>query len=289
MAMAGAAPSTSERYPSVATTHLPNAHRVTEKIYAGAEPDGEQGFKDVAAMGVKTILSVDGAKPDVELAHRFGLRYVHLPIGYDGVSREQGERIAKALQELPGPIYVHCHHGKHRSAAAVAVACVFNGSVQPEQAEPLLRLFGTGENYIGLWRAAREAKPLDEETLAGVTVKYVEMAKIPALAERMVAVDETFDRLKLIQKNGWKTPSDHPDLDPPHEALQLEEHFKEAGRTDGVKARPEAFRKLLSEGGSSAAKLRESLEAKTVKTEAAEGAFKNLGASCASCHKRFRD
>ena len=45
---------------------------------------------------MRTVISVDGARPDVVRAHSFGLRYVHLPIGYDGVPREQALRIARA-------------------------------------------------------------------------------------------------------------------------------------------------------------------------------------------------
>src|SRR5438105_4959917 len=116
----------SQTFPPLPTPALDNAHYVTDNVFAGAQPEGDAGFAALKRMGVKTIISVDGAKPDVERAHRFGLRYVHLPIGYDGVSPDEGRAIAKAIDEVEGPVYVHCHHGKHRSAAAVAVACVMN-------------------------------------------------------------------------------------------------------------------------------------------------------------------
>jgi cytochrome c556 len=212
-----------------------------------------------------------------------------MPIGYDGVEREEGKRIAKALAELPGPIYVHCHHGKHRSAAALAVACVMNGQLKPEQAESVLRTFGTGVNYLGLWKAARDARPLDAKELAETKVQYVERAKIPELAKRMVAVDQHNDHLKAVEKAGWTSPPGHPDLDPAHEALQLEEHLREAARTDDTKARPADFRKQLTDAEAAAAALREALSAKPVVGKTAAAAFKTLGASCASCHKSFRD
>src|SRR3712207_7739670 len=62
-----------------------------------------------------TVISVDGARPDVELARKYGLRYVHLPIGYDDVTENEGRAIAKAITELPGPFYIHCHHGDRKS------------------------------------------------------------------------------------------------------------------------------------------------------------------------------
>src|SRR5687767_8381773 len=78
---------------------LHNAHVVTEKIISGAQPDDDAAFAALRDLGVRTIISVDGAAPNVELARKFGMRYVHLPIGYDGVPEECGEAIAKAMQE----------------------------------------------------------------------------------------------------------------------------------------------------------------------------------------------
>src|SRR5438094_677830 len=79
-----------------------------------SSPDGDEGFHSLQQLGIKTIVSVDGARPEVDLARKYGLRYVHLPIGYDAVPREQALRIARAIRDLPGPVYIHCHHGRHR-------------------------------------------------------------------------------------------------------------------------------------------------------------------------------
>jgi protein tyrosine phosphatase (PTP) superfamily phosphohydrolase (DUF442 family) len=98
-----------------------NAYRLSPRLYSGGEPRGEQAFAALKSLGIKTAISVDGATPDAETARRYGIRYVHLPVGYDGISREQAVRIIKAARTLPGPVFVHCHHGKHRGPAAVAV------------------------------------------------------------------------------------------------------------------------------------------------------------------------
>src|SRR3954452_7476986 len=253
-----AAPTTPPAFPPLPTNALDNARYVTDKVLAGAQPEGDAGFAALKRMGVKTIISVDGAKPDIERAHRFGLRYVHLPIGYDDVSPEEGRAIAKAIDEVEGPVYVHCHHGKHRSAAAVATACVMNGRLKPEQAESVLKTFGTGENYKGLWASALAARPLPKAELDAVKVQYRESAPIPPLAEAMVEIDQTMDRLKLAEHAGWRGLPRHPDVAPPHEALQLMEKFRELGRTPEVNARPEAFRSMLADGEAGAQALQES-------------------------------
>lgn len=276
-------------FESVETHDLHNAYRVTERLLSGAAPEAEQAFRDLQALGVKTIISVDGAKPDAQRARRYGMRYVHLPIGYDDVAADEGKHLAKALAELPGPVYLHCHHGKHRSAAALAVACVLNRSLKPEQAESVLKTFGTGANYVGLWESTRKATPLDPAELEAIQVEYVEQAVIPELAQRMVAVDQAWERLKAIRKNGWSAPADHPDLDPAHEALQLQEHLHETGRAEDTAGRPADYRKLLSEGEAAAVALRKALEAQLADLRAAEAAHKLVGASCTACHRAYRD
>jgi len=268
---------------------LPNARFVTGKVISGAQPEGDAGFAALKKMGVKTIVTVDGAMPDVERAHKFGLRYVHLPISYNGVTPEQGKEIAKALEEMPGLIYMHCHHGKHRSAAAVAVACTYNGTIPAEDAVKVLETFGTGADYKGLWAAAREARPVPQAELKRLKVDYVEKKKIGPLAETMVSVDERFDHIKAIQKAGWRTPENNPDLDPPHEALQLQELLHEIGRTDTAHAKLPDFAKWLAEGDDGAKKLHTALSVTPPDVAAAEAAFKQAGSACASCHAKYRN
>lgn len=293
--IAGVAPAPSGPFAPLNEPSLPNAHRVTEKLLSGAQPEGDAGFAALRELGVKTVISVDGAKPDVAAARKYGMRYVHLPIGYDDVTAEEGRAIARAIDELPGPIYLHCHHGRHRSAAALAVACVMNGRLKPQQAESVLRTFGTGENYKGLWASARSARPLDPADLAAVKVDYREAAPIPPMAEAMVQIDLTMDRLKMAEKAGWRAPGVHPDIDPPHEALQLMEQFRELGRADDTRNGPEAFRKMISESDAAAQALHESLAdwARTGRRDPpppqAAAAMKTIATSCTACHKSFRD
>src|SRR5262249_9425334 len=158
-----------EGRPSTNPLQLPGLHNVfqiTEKLYSGSSPEGDEGFSSLQKLGVKTIISVDGAKPDTERAHKYELRYVHLPIGYDGVPREQALRIAKAVRDLPGPIYLHCHHGKHRGPAAAAVAHLCLDDKCPvEAALAVLKKAGTDPHYTGLYAAPVKLKRPSKEEL----------------------------------------------------------------------------------------------------------------------------
>src|SRR5688572_2463624 len=57
---------TRKAFPAVADQeNLHNAHVVTDKLISGAQPEGDASFALLKEMGVKTIISVDGAVPDV--------------------------------------------------------------------------------------------------------------------------------------------------------------------------------------------------------------------------------
>src|SRR5262249_10275117 len=103
---------------------IENAFRLSPRLLSGGQPEGEMGFETLKRLGVKTVISVDGSQPDVEAARRNGLRYVHLPVGYDGIPRDQAILLVAAIRDLPGPVFVHCHHGKHRGPAAAAVCAL---------------------------------------------------------------------------------------------------------------------------------------------------------------------
>lgn len=264
---------------------LDHAYRLTDKVLSGAQPEGDAAFGELAALGVKTVLSVDGAKPDVETARKHGLRTVHLPIGYDGVPRERALELAKAIEELEGPIYIHCHHGQHRGPAAAVVACVVAGKMDNAQAIDTMRTLGTGPQYLGLWASAREARKAEPSTLQRLQVDFREASPVPPLAEAMVSVDVVFDRLQRGAACGWKRPLEHPDVDPPHEALRLREIFTEIMRTDDFKARPAEYRALMEMSRSASERLEGFLRS----GGSADPAFLALKQSCVDCHRNWRN
>lgn len=277
------------------TPHLENAHRLTNQVITGAQPEGIESFQELKALGVKTLISVDGTRPNVELAKKFGLKYVHLPFGYDGVPPERAKELAKAVSEMDGPLYIHCHHGKHRGAAAAAVACILTGEMNTEDAIASMKVLGTGENYLGLWASARDARPMDAQELKKLKVKFKEISPIPALADAMVHIDNAFDALKDVQQAGWKPLTDHPDIDPPHEALKLRELITESLRTPDFERRPDDFKKWMKDSELQAGVLEKwLLERKAAKYEGApvlelDAAMKALQNNCAACHKPYRN
>ncbi len=276
------------------TEHLPNAIQIHPKVISGGQPEGDAAFAELRAIGVRTIISVDGAQPDVGRARNHGLRYVHLPHGYNGISPQRVQELAKAVRDLDGPLYIHCHHGQHRSPAAASVACVSAGLMAPEAALGVLTLAGTSPNYRGLYQAAESARPLDSALLDALEVEFRETVELPPLAEAMVALEQTHDNVLTIAAAGWQAPDDHPDLVPVHEALLLREHFTELLRTGDVQNESQAFRHLLREGERAAKELKALLDARrggdtTIPNDALQNPLNRVTANCKHCHQRFRD
>ncbi len=198
--------------------------------------------------------------------------------------------LAKAVRDLPRPIYVHCHHGKHRSPTAAAVACVTLGWLPEQDATIILQTAGTSERYQGLYQAAERAHPVDSTLLDDLPVEYPEIAELPKLAETMVETDRIFEHLKQLAANSWTPSEAHPDLDPAHEALMLREMFAELLRNgNDAESNRQRFVDLLTQAESHAMELETALTRKPSDFQTATKALERVDANCNACHKEFRD
>ncbi len=273
---------------------LHNVVRVSEKLLSGGAPEGDQGFDALQRLRVKTIISVDGAWPDVQRARRLGMRYVHLPIGYDGVPREQAFKLARAVRDLPSQVYLHCHHGKHRSpAAAVVVNLCLDGTCTSKAALALMKRAGTGANYKGLYAAAEQFHLVADEELDRVPADFPEVAQTDDFVNLMVKVERHFEHLKQVRAAGWQAPPEHADLDGPHEALLLREAYTELARLREARERGDELERWLGDAADNARALENALAAGkargTLDNNAVEAAFTASGEACTRCHRKYRD
>lgn len=262
--------------------HLHNVLRVSDRLYSGGEPHGQNAFKELAAMGVKTVVSVDGARPDVDAARKCGLRYIHVPIGYDGMEREGILALVRIGRELRDPVYVHCHHGSHRGPAAAAIVFMAGEEKTPQQARRVLEVAGTSKEYPGLWRDVERfvAPPADAKL-----PELVEVAPVESLAGAMAKIDRYFDNLKLCATEGWRAAKEHPDLVPSQEALGLYEGLRETRRNLSADY-DDRFRTWMEEAVSNANQLYGALESR--KSSVADQHFQKLRESCKRCHGAYR-
>src|SRR5262249_27875258 len=143
-------------------TDYPGIHNAVtyhDGFVSGSVPEGDAGFDTLAAMGVKTIISVDGAEPEVDKARARGIRYIHLPIGYNGFDEQRRLHLSRATRDAmaDGPVYIHCHHGKHRSAGAAATIAESLGWLTPQEGVARMKVSGTSPDYKGLYACALSA------------------------------------------------------------------------------------------------------------------------------------
>jgi protein tyrosine phosphatase (PTP) superfamily phosphohydrolase (DUF442 family) len=268
---------------------LHNVYRLTDRVLSGSGPEGEAGFAALHDLGVRTIISVDGATPNVAAAKKYGMRYVHIPIGYDGIPEDTAWRLTRAATELPGPVYVHCHHGIHRGPTAAAAVLMCSREWDGDKASAWLKTAGTDPRYQGLVSIPRTLRLPPPGEIAKVPAEYPEVATVPDLTRAMVAIDQRWDRLKAAKAAGWKTTPGHPDIDPSNEAVQLAEQFRELIRGSDPREHVTGFQKMLSEQDVKASELDRILRAKPLDRVAADRAFAACAETCVKCHTGRRD
>ena len=288
--------------PAVAPAELPGLHhvyRLSDQIISGAEPVGVESFEELRALGVHTILSVDGKVPDHETAAQYGLRYVHVPIQYSGITEDELAKISKTFRELEGPFYVHCFHGKHRGPAAAAIGRVALDGVPRDQAIAEMRQWcSTSSKYEGLYKAVAVAEiPTASQTRA-YPFDFEPAHKLTGIRAGMIAMPRTWDKLKELEKNDWRVDPEHPDVVPLQEAVQLHQLYSSLCDLDELKSKPEDYRGWMEQGRAASERLQRALSscsqdedvfaAGEWRTEALE-AYELIADSCSSCHAVYRD
>lgn len=290
----GKAPPTLPSVHDATPIDLPGIHNAVayhEGLISGGQPVGDAAFDALAALGVKTIISVDGAVPDVARAEARGMRYIHLPISYNAFDEKRKLQLARAVRDgmEKGPVFLHCHHGKHRSAGALGAAVVTLGLATPEAMVARMKVSGTSPSYKGLYAVVQEATPVPKERIDAVDPDFPRISRPSNFVQGMVEMDEIWDNLRLIEKAGWNAPASHPGLVPAAEAGRLAEVFRHLRTLPYTQRKPEDFRGWMEKDHERAQLLERELASASPDLEAIAAAFKALGASCKECHAAYRD
>ena len=257
-------------------------YKIGDALYSGNAPNSAAFFQELKKAGIRSLISVDGATPRLPEAKAVGMQYRHVPIAYSTITEAEQAKILAAYDELPKPVYIHCHHGKHRGPAAamiIARQVLYWNSAQAEQA---MKKIGTSSHYKGLYKSVGKYKRLSKSKIKAAG-PIPEKAAVDDFTSSMAVMDRRWDRIKLLKKHGWKIPPRHPDIDPPHEVLMMRELFRELARQN---EHPE-FHKQLKASEAFLAELENMV--RQGKTAAADATFKKIGNSCRDCHYKHRD
>lgn len=271
--------------PAAVADQPPRLLQVSEAIWTGGQPSGLKAFQYLAAQGVRTVICVDGAIPDVASARAAGLETVHIPMRYDKVSAPILQSIVKVLREKSGPWFFHCHHGTHRGPTAAALALRERTGCGAEEAARVLEKAGTNPGYLGLWQAVAD---FQSPTDISAAPALVEVARVADFTAAMARIDRIWDRVEDCRKEDWQIPPNHPDIDPARETLILLEAF-EGLQVPGVgpAAEDPAFPRALDQVRQRA----RILHAAVLKgdREKADAEFRSVKRACLSCHRTWRE
>jgi protein tyrosine/serine phosphatase len=157
--LASAAPAPGVTVDLAELVGVANFHQVDRNLYRGAQPSDE-GLKNLAALGVKTIVDLrhgkDHADTEQQEAERLGLHYINVPM--EGLTAPSDEEIAGLLALMntadQGPVFVHCREGKDRTGAVIACYRIAHDHWTNDKALDEARSFGLHstqhprQNYI---------------------------------------------------------------------------------------------------------------------------------------------
>lgn len=292
------------KLPEAAPETLPgleNVFHLSESIISGGEPMGEQAFDQLQAMGVRTLICVDGKVPDAEAAAERGMTYVHVPLQYSGISDEQLLDLAKTFREQEAPFYVHCFHGQHRGPAAAAVGrLILDGAPRETAVAEMAQWCGTSPKYAGLFETIARAELPDSDDSADHDFDFPPAHAMEGVRGSMVDIPRSWDPMKISAQAGWAVDPDHPDVDPLREAEILAGLFEQFADLDETRAQPEEFRRWAEVSRADSAELAELLAAARkgrpaheplgqAERIAADELLASIDAACDACHVAYRN
>ena len=150
---------TSQEAQEINALGLSNVYRLSPMLYRGAQPKKE-GYKSLADMGVKAVISFRTKKPNTKLLNKLGLVSYHIPINTFRFKDEHAREFLKILSEQEGPIYIHCYHGSDRTGTMTALYRIVYENWTREQAlaEMQNKKFGFHKIFPNLIKYIKEVK-----------------------------------------------------------------------------------------------------------------------------------
>ena len=247
-----------------ANLNLPdNFLQASTEIYSGAEPHSEAHFKSLASKGIKTLISVDGQTSKIALAKKYNLSYVHIPIGYDTIDEKAQLSLLRTLKDKEAPYFIHCHHGLHRGPSSAAIMQLLLGKSK-EEAQRIMILAGTGNEYQGLWKSIDKFQKPKAKRLP----ELYEISPTSPMVAAMVMIDNTFDKIKKHETSQQNI-------------LYLKEGFTESLRS--ITDENKEFIQMLQESEAMSKRL-----ASTQNSQDTGKLILKLSKNCKSCHKKYR-
>jgi hypothetical protein len=135
---------------AVSGTSVGNLYRIEDGLFRGAQPSAV-GFRELAALGVRTVLDLAGGSGDTRYVTDGNVKLFHVPMSAWGL---RDDLVKKALQIMTAPenrpLMIHCAHGADRTGALVALYRIVVQGWTKEQA--VREMNEGGYHHNGLFR-----------------------------------------------------------------------------------------------------------------------------------------
>jgi len=129
---------------------VPNFHKVSEKLYRGAQPTAE-GMQQLKNLGVKTIVNLRSFHSDQDEIQDIGLDYEHI---YMKTWHPEDKEVLRFLRIVTdpnrAPVFVHCKRGADRTGTMCAI---YRIAAQNWSKNEAIKEMTKGEFWL-LWRLA---------------------------------------------------------------------------------------------------------------------------------------
>lgn len=127
-----------------------NLHRVSAELYRGRQPTA-RGFRELEALGVRTVVNLRTLHSDAELLAGTELAYVEIPWSAGSPADEHSLRFLRVVTDpARTPVFVHCAHGADRTGTMCAVYRIVVQGWSGEEA--LAELMDGGFHFHRVWK-----------------------------------------------------------------------------------------------------------------------------------------
>ncbi|WP_405567204.1 dual specificity protein phosphatase family protein [Polaribacter sp. Asnod6-C07] len=134
------------KYQKVTSKNFNNFYKISDDLYRAEQPS-KKGFKELEALGIKTILNLRRLRNDNNKAKATNLKLEHIAIKTKILDEDDIIKSLKIIKNEEQPVLVHCWHGSDRTGTIVAAyrMVIQNWSKEDAIAEFRYKPFGYHE------------------------------------------------------------------------------------------------------------------------------------------------
>lgn len=129
---------------STRKSSIKNFGCINTNYFRGAQPNST-GYKELAALGVKTVIDLQKDGPEDEQQHveAEGMKFFRIRMSdSETPSMEQADEFLKIVNDPANhPVYVHCKGGRHRTGAMTAIYRITQDGWSDRQAYQEMKQF----------------------------------------------------------------------------------------------------------------------------------------------------